>query len=199
MTEVTIEQSLSSKPKREVKPLNGVDTPALFATINAVGGMPELAKFRFRATNRWLSGTHSRTTIGMFSGAGGEHSHSQSFEYDGDHHPVLCGQGHAPAPVEFLMHALAACIMAGIGNIAAARGVKLESVTASVEGDIDLLGLLGLSDAVRNGFQNMRIKFTIKGDAPEEKLRQLVEQSRNRSAVFDVLTNGIPIDLSVEA
>lgn len=199
MTEVTIEQSLSSKPKREVKPLNGVDTPALFATINAVGGMPELAKFRFRATNRWLSGTHSRTTIGMFSGAGGEHSHSQSFEYDGDHPPVLCGQGHAPAPVEFLMHALAACIMAGIGNIAAARGVKLESVTASVEGDIDLLGLLGLSDAVRNGFQNMRITFTIKGDAPAEKLRQIVEQSRNRSAVFDVLTNGIPVDLSVEA
>jgi len=199
MTQVTIEKSSASKPKREVKPLNGVDTPTLFATINAVGQSPELAKFRFRATNEWLSGTHSRTTIGMFSGAGGEHSHSQVFQYDADHHPVLCGQGKAPAPVEFLMHALAACIMAGIGNVAAARGIQLESVTASVEGDIDLLGLLGLSDSVRNGFQNMRIKFTVKGDAPAEKLRQLVEQSRNRSAVFDVLTNGIPIELSVEA
>lgn len=199
MTQVTTEQASSTKPKREVKPLNGVDTPMLFATINAVGQAPELAKFRFRATNQWLAGTHSRSTIGMFSGAGGEHSHSQTFQYDGDHPPVLCGQGNAPAPVEFLMHALAACIMAGIGNIAAARGVKLESVTAAVEGDIDLLGLLGLSDSVRNGFQSMRIKFDIKGDAPAEKLREIVEQSRNRSAVFDVLTHGIPVDLSVEA
>lgn len=199
MTQATIENSSSAKPKREVKPLNGVDTPTLFATINAVRQSPELAKFRFRATNQWLAGTHSRTTMGMFSGAGGEHSHSQTFRFDGDHPPVLCGQGMAPAPVEYLLHALAACIMAGVGNIAAARGVKLESVTASVEGDIDLLGLLGLSDAVRNGFQGMRIKFSIKGDAPAEKLREIVEQSRNRSAVFDVLTNGIPVDLSIDA
>jgi uncharacterized OsmC-like protein len=199
MTQVTSEQSSSMKPKREVKPLNGVNTPALFETIAAVRHTPELAQFCFRATNRWMAGTHSRTKIGTFTGAGGEHAHSKDFEYDGDHHPVLCGQGQAPAPIEFLLHALASCIMAGVGNVAAARGVKLESVTASVEGDINLQGLLGLDEKVRNGYQGIRIKFAIKGDAPEEKLRQIVEQSRNRSAVFDVLENGVAIDFSVEA
>ena len=199
MTQVTTEQSSSMKPKREVKPLNGVNTPALFETIAAVRHTPELAEFHFRATNRWMAGTHSRTKIGTFTGAGGEHAHGRDFEYEADHHPVLCGQGNAPAPIEFLLHALASCIMAGVGNVAAARGVNLESVTASVEGDINLQGLLGLDEKVRNGYQGIRIKFAIKGDAPEEKLRQIVEQSRNRSAVFDVLKNGVAIDFSVEA
>ncbi len=185
--------------RREPVPLNGVDTPNLFATINAVGQQPELAEFRFRATNRWLSGTHTRTEIGPFSGAGGEHEHAQRFEYDGDHHPVLCGQGNAPAPIEYLLHALASCIAAGVGNVAAARGVQLDSVVATVEGNINLLGLLGLSDRVRNGYSGIKIHFDIQGDAPPEKLRQIVEQSRARSAVFDSLTNGVPVQLSVAA
>ena len=100
-------------------------------------------------------------------------------------------------PIEFLLHGLAACITAGIGNIAAARGVTLTSVESQVEGDIDLQGILGLSDKVRNGYERIRISFTIAGDAPPEKLREIVEQSRARSAVFDVLTNGVPVDVSV--
>lgn len=197
----TIDQAFSNnhseKPSREPVPLNGVDTPNLFATINAVAQNPELAEFRFRAKNRWLNGTHSRTEIGTFSGAGGEHSHSRRFDYDADHHPVLCGQGNAPAPIEYLLHALASCIAAGIGNVAAARGVKLDSVEASVEGDINLLGLLGLSERVRNGYSAIKIHFDIRGNAPPEKLREIVEQSRARSAVFDSLTNGVPVQLSV--
>jgi uncharacterized OsmC-like protein len=179
--------------------MNGVDTKALFATINAVRDEPTLAQFRFRATNQWLTGNHSRTRIGGFSGAGGEHRHSRDFQYEADHHPVLCGQGHAPAPIEFLLHALAACVTAGIANVAAARGVIVESVEAEVEGDINLLGLLGLSDRIRNGYQNIKIDFRIKGNAPEHVLREIVEQSRARSAVFDVLRHGVPIDFGISA
>ena len=185
--------------KAERGPRNGVDTPTLFATLNAVKGQPELAKFQFRATNRWLQGTNSRTRIESFAGAGGEHAHKGEHQYDADHPAVLVGGDLAPTPVEFLLHAIAACITAGIANIAAARGVTLTEVSSTVEGDINLLGILGLSDEVRNGYERIRVSFDIKGDAPPEKLRQIVEQSRARSAVYDVLSHGVPVEIAVNA
>ena len=189
----------ATEVKRERGPLNGVDTPKLFATINVVKAQPELAKFQFRATNRWIRGTNSRSRIEPFKGAGGVHAHKGVHEYDADHPAVLVGGDQAPTPVEFLLHAIAACITSGIANIAAARGVTLTEVSSTVEGDIDLLGILGLSDQVRNGYQKIRVSFDIKGDAPPEKLRQIVEQSRARSAVYDVLSNGVPVEITVNA
>ncbi|MGE3276666.1 MAG: OsmC family protein [Vicinamibacterales bacterium] len=191
-------QTTTAAAPRERLPLNGVDTPNLLGTINVVKGQPGLAKFRFRATNQWLRGTHSRTTIESFSGAGGEHTHATTFQYDGDHPAVLVGADQAPTPVEFLLHGLASCITAGIGNIAAVRGVTLTSVEARLEGDIDLRGILGLSDDVRNGYEEIRATFRIAGDAPPETLRAIVEQARARSAVYDVLTSGVPVDIRVE-
>jgi uncharacterized OsmC-like protein len=185
--------------KRERPPLNGVDTPNLLATVNVVKGTPELAKFQFRARNRWLAGTHSRTTIETFSGAGGEHTHQKTFTFDADHPAVLVGEDRGAVPVEFVLVALGACITSGIANIAAARGVKLTEVESTIEGDIDLQGILGLSKQVRNGYQGIRATFAIKGDAPAAKLREIVEQSRARSAVFDVLTNGVPVDIGIVA
>jgi uncharacterized OsmC-like protein len=179
------------------EPRNGVNTPMLLATVNAVRETPALAKFRFRATSRWISGTYSESRVEAFSGAGGEHVHQTQFAYGADHPSVLVGEDRGPTPVEFLLHGLAACITAGIGTIAAARGVTLTSVESRVEGDIDLLGVLGLSDTVRNGYERIRVTFDIAGDAPPEKLRQIVEQSRDRSAVYDVLTNGVPIDIAI--
>jgi uncharacterized OsmC-like protein len=186
------------QPRREHVPLNGVNTPNLLATINVVKNTPELAQFRFRARNRWLSGTHSETTIDAFTGAGGAHQHATIFRYGADHPAVLVGEDRGPTPVEFLLHALATCLTAGIANIAAARGVTLTDVQPTIEGDINLLGIFGLSDAVRNGYERIRVSFTISGDAPAAKLREIVEQSRARSAVFDVLTNGVPVELSVQ-
>jgi len=190
-------QAVESKPEKA--PLNGVDTPTLLATINVVGGQPELAKFQWRATNRWVSGTHSRTRIEKFFGAGAEQTHGQAFEFDGDHPKVLTGGDNGATPVEMLLHALAGCLTAGIANIAAARGVTLTEVSSTLEGDMDLRGILGLSNEVRNGYSGVKVTFDIKGDAPAEKLRQIVEQSRARSAVFDVLSNGTTIDVSVKA
>ena len=177
---------------------NGVDTATLFATLDVVKGQRELAKFQFRARNRWVSGTHSRSVINGYFGAGQEHSRGEGFEYDGDHPPVLCGTDNGPTPVEFLLHALATCLTTGLVNIAAARKVDLTEVESTVEGDIDLQGVLGMSDEVRNGFQGVRISFKIRGNAPEEKLRELLAQSQARSAVYDVLTNGIPVEVTSE-
>jgi uncharacterized OsmC-like protein len=177
---------------------NGVDTAALFATIDAVKGDPDLAIFQFRVTNRWVSGTHNQSTIHAFHGCKQEMTHAAAWTYDADHPAVLVGEDHGPTPVEYLLHALAACLASGLANIAAARGVNLDEVTTTVEGDIDLRGILGLSDEVRNGFQQIAVRFAVRGDDPD-KLRAVVEQSRRRSAVYDLLTNGLPVSIEVDA
>ena len=178
---------------------NGVDTATLFATLDAVKATPEAAKFQFRAHNEWISGTHSRGTIYGFYGVGAERTHERSFQFDADHPAVLVGTDNGPTPVEHLLHALAACLTAGLVNIAAARGVQLTEVHSEVSGDIDLNGILGLDPSVRNGYEKIKVRFTVRGDAPAEKLREIVEQSQARSAVFDVITNGVPVSIEVDA
>jgi uncharacterized OsmC-like protein len=197
MTATAVTGEAPRKPKRTPVPLNGVNTPTLLATIDAVGKQPELARFQFRATSRWVSGTHSQSTMFGFFGAGGEHEHIVPYKADGDHPAVLCGADAGPTPVEWVLHAIATCLMSGIGNIAAARGIRLSKVEATLTGDIDLRGILGLSDKVRNGYERLKISFEIKGDAPREKLEQVVMQAKARSAVYDIITNGIPVDIEV--
>ena len=177
---------------------NGVDTATLFATLDAVKEAPEAAAFQFRARNEWVSGTHSRGTIDNYFGVGEERAHERSFTFDADHPAVLVGTDQGPTPVEYVLHALAGCLTAGLANIAAARGVKLTEVRSTIEGDIDLNGILGLNPKVRNGYEQISVKFVVKGDAPAEKLREIVEQSRRRSAVYDIITNKVPVSIEVE-
>lgn len=177
---------------------NGVNVEGLFGALDAVKAQPEAAKFRFRATNEWISGTNSRSTIHDFFGLGAEQTHRQAYQYDADHPEQLVGTDVGPSPVEFLLHALAACITAGIGNIAAARGIDLTRVSSTVSGDIDLVGLLGLDDTVRNGYQSIEVRIAIEGDAEAEALRRVVERSIARSAVYDMLTNGTAVSVEVD-
>ncbi|MDH4118065.1 MAG: OsmC family protein [Acidimicrobiia bacterium] len=178
---------------------NGVDTEALFGALDAVKAMPEAAKFRFQATNEWVSGTHSRSTVHDFFGLGADQEHLNAWTFDSDHPTQLVGSDQGPAPVEYLLVALAGCITAGIGNIAAARGVELTRVRSTVEGDIDLNGVLGLDPTVRNGYKGIRASFQIEGGAGVEDLEKIVQRSVARSAVFDVLTNGVPVTVEVVA
>jgi len=177
---------------------NGVDTATLFATLDAVKQAPQAARFQFRARNQWVSGTHNRTTIADYYGVGEERAHERTFVFDADHPAVLVGKDHGPTPAEFVLQALAACLTAGLANIAAARNITLTEVRSTVAGDIDLNGILGLDPGVRNGYQQITVRFTIKGDAPAAKLRELAEQSRARSAVYDVITNGVPVAIEVD-
>jgi uncharacterized OsmC-like protein len=176
---------------------NGVDTATLFATLDAVKAAPEAARFQFRAANEWLSGTHNRSTIHGYFGVGEERTHERVFHFDADHPAVLVGRDNGPTPVEYVLHALAACLTAGLANIAAARGVRLTSVTSTVDGDIDLNGILGLNPDVRNGYEKITVRFTVKGDAPAEVLESIVAQSRRRSAVYDIITNQVPVTIDV--
>jgi uncharacterized OsmC-like protein len=197
--DMSVSTNAKPTPRKAPVPLNGVDTPKLFATIAAVAEQPALAKFQFRANGQWMGGTHCQTTIAGFYGAGAEMQHPIPFTADGDHPAVLCGEDRGPTSVEWVLHALASCLTAGAGNIAAARGIKLDSLSCRVEGDIDLRGILGLSNEVRNGFQAIRITFTIKGDAPTAKLMQIIEQSRARSAVYDIFTKGVPVEVACDS
>jgi uncharacterized OsmC-like protein len=177
---------------------NGVDVTTLLATREAVRGNPGIAQFQFRATNRWVTGTHSVSSFDGFYGVGQEMAHRSTTEVVSDHPEVLVGTDHGPTPVEYLLHGIAACLTAGIANIAAARGVTLTRLESTVEGDVDLLGILGLSDgSVRNGYEQIRVTFHIEGDADDEALRGIVEQSRRRSAVYDALTQPTPVVIDV--
>ncbi len=178
---------------------NGVDTGQMFGTLDAIKAQPELGRFQFRATNRWIGGAHNRSTIRNFYGAGQEDtSRAEAFEIDAGEPAVLLGIDTGPNPAEYLLHALAACLTTSLVYVAAARGVELTEVESTLEGDMDVRGALGLDDDYRNGFERIRASFRVEGDAPEEKLREVVERASKRSAVYDMVTNGVPVELEVE-
>jgi uncharacterized OsmC-like protein len=177
---------------------NGVDTQQLYGTLDAIKADPSIAKFQFRARNRWIDGAHNRTTIRDFYAANQEdRSRADEFVIDSGEPAILLGSDTGANPAEYLLHALAACLTTSLVYVAAARGVHLTEVESTLEGDMDVQGALGLSDDYRNGFEQIRVSFRVSGDAPEEKLREVVERSQQRSAVFDMVSNGVPVTVDV--
>lgn len=173
--------------------LNGVPVDKLFGTIEKLGQQPELASFRFTARNKWVDGTASSSSMREWYGVGTDHDHVEDFQAVADH-PTL-GHGHGPTPQEYVLHALAACVTAGIATGAAARGIALTDIEATVVGEIDVRGVLGIDPDVRNGFQRIHATFIVTGDADEEALARLVESSRRRSAVYDMLANPTVVEI----
>ena len=183
---------------RAVTIRNGVDTAQLFGTLDAIKAEPSIATFQFRARNRWIDGAHNRTTIRDFYAANQEDtSRAKEFVLDAGEPAILLGTDTGPNPAEYLLHALAACLTTSLVYVAAARGVKLTEVESTLEGDMDVRGALGLDDDYRNGFERIRVSFRVKGDAPEAKLREVVERAQLRSAVFDMVSNGVSVDVEV--
>jgi uncharacterized OsmC-like protein len=177
---------------------NGVDTATMYATLDLIKAQPELAKFEFRATNRWIAGAHNRSTIKGFYAAGGEDTtRTEAFELDAGEPAILLGTDTGPNPAEFLLHALAACLTTSIVYVAAARKVELTSVESTLTGHMDVRGALGVDEEPRNGFERIDVSFRVAGNVPEEKLREVVERARQRSAVYDMVTNGVPVSMAV--
>jgi len=177
---------------------NGVDTQTMFGTLDLIKEQPELAKFQFRASNRWLGGSHNRSTIKGFYAAGGEdETRAEGFELDAGEPAILLGTDTGPNPAEHLLHALAACLTTSIVYVAAARKVELTSVESTLTGDMDVRGALGVDSEPRNGFERIGVSFRVSGNAPEEKLREVVERAKKRSAVYDMVTNGVPVAVDV--
>jgi len=184
--------------KQKSTTVNGVDVEQLFGNIDAIKNAPVLGKFRFRANNKWINGGHNQTTIKNFHGIQQEHDHADPFELDADEPPLLLGQDIGPNPVEYALTALAACVTTALVYHAAAKGIKLNSVEARLEGDIDLRGFLGISDDVRRGYENIRIYYKIDADVPDDQLEELVQMGTKYSPVFDTITNPVNVTAQLD-
>jgi uncharacterized OsmC-like protein len=175
---------------------NGVNVQALLDARTALIDAPDAAKFTWRASTEWVGGTHSLSQVQGFFGLGGEQTHRTTFSFDADHPEVFASEDHGATPVEFVLVGLASCLTAGVAAVAQNREIQLNSVKATIEGDMDILGILGGDPEVRNGFNGIKVHYDIDADATPEEIEALVAQSQKRSAVFDVITN--PTNVTVE-
>ena len=189
---------MSTAPNAVFSELNGINLPQLQETVSHIQAQPALARFQFQFENRWLNGPRTHSTIRSFYGAGQTHVHATAIELDTDEPPVLFGSDADANPGETLMHALAACVTSAIVYHAAARGIAIEKIESTIEGDVDLRGFLGLDESVRNGFQQIRMKLKIKADVPDAELQELCNLGPRYSPVYDSVTNGLPVHVSAE-
>jgi uncharacterized OsmC-like protein len=175
---------------------NGVNVEALLGAREALTAAPEAAEFRWRATCTWKNGTHSHSTVEEFFGLGDQQRHRTEFNFDADHPEVFASEDNGATPVEFVLVGLGSCLTAGIAAVAQHRNIQLRSVAATIEGSMDLQGILGIDSDVRNGFNGIKVTYKIDADATPDEIRALVAQSQKRSAVFDIVTN--PTNVTVE-
>lgn len=175
---------------------NGVNVQALLDAREALASAPEAAQFQWRASCTWRRGTHSRSTVEVFGGLGGEQRHRTAYEYDVDHPECFASEDHGATPVEYVLVGLVGCLTAGVASVAQHRAIQLRSVTATIEGDMNVLGILGADPDVRNGFESITVRYDIDADANREDIEALVAQSQKRSAVYDIVTN--PTNVIVE-
>jgi uncharacterized OsmC-like protein len=175
---------------------NGVNVEALLGARSAMAETPEIAKFRWRAVNTWVKGTHSRSSVETFYGFSDEQRHKTTYRYEADHPEAFAAEDNGVTPVEFVLVALGSCLTAGVAAVAQQRSIQLRSVEATIEADLDLHGILGADPDVRNGFNDVRVTYHIDADATPEEIKALVAQSQKRSAVYDILTN--PTNVTVD-
>jgi len=175
---------------------NGVNVEALLGARQALTEAPAAAQFTWRARNEWIRGTHSRSTVEGFFGLGQEQARKGRFSFEADHPEVFASEDHGATPVEIVLAGLASCLTAGIAAVAQNRQIQLRSVTATLEGAMDIQGILGIDSEVRNGFSGIKVKYQIDADASPDEIKAIVAQSQKRSAVFDIVTN--PTNVSVE-
>jgi uncharacterized OsmC-like protein len=175
---------------------NGVNVQALLDARNALVEAPEAAQFTWKASTEWVGGTHSHSEVNGFYGLGGEQAHRTTFTFDADHPEVFASEDKGATPVELVLVGLASCLTAGVAAVAQNRGIQLNSVKSTIEGNMDVLGILGADPEVRNGFNDIKVHYDIDADASQEEIEAIVAQSQKRSAVFDVVTN--PTNVTVE-
>ena len=174
---------------------NGVDAGALMDARNALEQAPAAAAFEWRATCQWINGTHSHAEVEDFHGLGEAQRHKRRFTFDADHPEVFAAEDRGITPVEYILVGLASCLTAGVASIAQHRNIQLNAVKATIEGAMDIRGILGVDSDVRNGFQGIRVVFDVDADASEADIEALVAQSQKRSAVFDIVTNPTAVEV----
>jgi uncharacterized OsmC-like protein len=168
---------------------NGVNVDALLGARDMLSNAPAAAQFTFTATNTWINGTHSRSTVNEFHGLGDNQAHRQPYSVDTDHPGIFASEDNGPTPPEMVLMGLAGCLTAGVASVAQNRGIQLRSVTSTVDGALDVAGILGIDADIRNGFSGIRVRFTIDADATRDEIEAVIAQSQKRSAVYDAVAN----------
>jgi len=176
---------------------NGVNVEALLSAREALSEAPAGAQFQWRATCKWVNGTHSRSTVEGFHGLGEEQKHKTKFTFDADHPEIFASEDKGATPVELVLAGLASCLTAGVASVAQLREIQLNSVSATLEGDMDIQGILGIDSDVRNGFEGIRVTYDIDADATHDEIEAVVAQSQKRSAVYDLITNPTNVTVKV--
>lgn len=180
------------------KKVNGVNVDQLFKTIELIKEKPEIARFKFRATNKWIDGTHNRATVKDFYGAGQEDASREPMVFELDEPPVLLGKNLGTNPVEYLLVALSGCLTTSLIAHASAKGIEIKGVESRYEGDLDLRGFLGLSEDVKVGYENIRVYFKIDADVSEEQKEELIRMAQKYSPVFNTIANPVPVSVHLE-
>jgi uncharacterized OsmC-like protein len=183
---------------KEKKNVNGIDVEQLFSTINLIKEKPDVAKFKFRAGNRWIQGTHNRASVKSFYGALKEDDSRETMNFEVDEPPVLLGQNRGANPVEYLLVALSGCLTTSMIAHASAQGIEIRGVESRYEGDIDLRGFLGLSEEVPVGYQDIRVYFKIDADLSEEEKEELVRMAQKYSPVFNTISKSAPVSVHLD-
>lgn len=197
MTQTSQSNKIESKIENE-NIVNGVSVTNLFGAINAITDNPNISKFNFRAKGKWIDAGHNQTTINDFDGACQTHTRNQPFVFDKDEPPVLLGKDQGVNPVEYALAALNGCLTTTLIYHASAQGIKIDEIESTLSGDLDIQGLLGMSEKVRNGYEKIKVTFKVKSDAPEEKIKELVDLAQKRSPVFDIISHPTPIEVSLQ-
>ena len=177
---------------------NGVNVAALLGAREALSEAPAAAQFKWRAKCDWVHGTYSKTSVEGYFGLGEEQKHKTTFTFDADHPEVFASEDRGATPVELVLAGLASCLTAGVAAVAQHREAQLTSVSATLEGDMDIQGILGMDSDVRNGFDGIKVTYQIDADASHEDIEAIVAQSQKRSAVYDIITNptNVTVDVS---
>ncbi len=183
--------------QQQSKIVNGVNVDGLFQTIDVIKEDPSIAKFNFRAKNEWVNGAENKTTVSDFYGAGKTHVRSKPYVFTKDEPEVLLGTDHGANPVEYALTALAGCVTTTLVYYAAAKGIKINKVESTLEGDIDIRGLLNLDENVKVGYESIQVNFKIDSDAPEEELNELIQIAKKHSPVANTISNATPVNITL--
>ncbi len=185
----------SNTSQVEAPTVNGVEVEQLMNVITSIEQDIDYAKFQFRLNNRWIDGGHNRSLIqGFYAGGGEDDTRTEAFVVDGDEPAIAAGRDSAPNPMEFLLHSLAGCLTSTMVNHAAVQGIEIGSVESSLEGDMDVRGLLGMSDEVRKGFRRVRVTLTVDSDADIDTLTECALFS----PVYDIVSKSLPVEFQLQ-
>ena len=181
--------------QHEEQTINGVTVSTVIGIVNAIEENSDNAHFQFRLNNHWIDGGLNRSRIQEYFALGQEDdTRTEPFIVDADEPAVNSGGDSSPNPMEYVLHSLASCLTSTLVYHAAVQGIEIESIESSLEGDLDVRGMLGLSEESRKAYNAVRVRMRVKAAADADTLRELAMYS----PVYDMISTSLPVEFELE-